>query len=328
MNRIPNPSPRRSCLRLALCTAVAFLALASTMHGAPGRQYIRGGLPGGQPWQITTNGTPVIGSVDSRSGGLGCAGTMHVTLTSSDLSVLQGGPATYGTDTSSASTLDLWAYNQPGLAGPISITVTPYLFTRDWYLDPISNDSLGIEFTLRTQVNGEDVDLRHYSMTRTTHGGVTVYNDYMTPTTINVNDGDQVTFVLGFDLSAGVNWWVTDWITSVAWYTVGISGNGYLSTDSRLPANPPVPVLPPLAPQCTGATFTDGSHTQLTVSGTGGPTIAPLNYYVVTSTNLALPLPSWTPYQTNVFAADGTFTFNFPIDQAEPQRFFHVRMTP
>jgi hypothetical protein len=72
--------------------------------------------------------------------------------------------------------------------------------------------------------------------------------------------------------------------------------------------------------------FTDASHAQITVSGVGGPTIAPLPYYVMTTTNLALPLANWSPCLTNNFAADGTFSYSFPVNADEPQRFYQLQM--
>jgi hypothetical protein len=85
-------------------------------------------------------------------------------------------------------------------------------------------------------------------------------------------------------------------------------------------------LLPPFTPQTTSATFTDASHTQMTVSGVGGPTNVPLPYIVMTTTDLALPLASWTPFLTNNLAMDGTFAYCFPVNAGEQQRFFQLQM--
>jgi PKD repeat protein len=45
----------------------------------------------------------------------------------------------------------------------------------------------------------------------------------------------------------------------------------------------------------------------LTVSGTGG--IPDAQYRILTSTNVALPLASWTPVATNTFAPDGSYSY-------------------
>jgi autotransporter-associated beta strand protein len=61
---------------------------------------------------------------------------------------------------------------------------------------------------------------------------------------------------------------------------------------------------------------------QLVASGTNGVWNA--NYYVLTTTNLALPLAQWTPLATNMFSASGAFSFtNSP---AAPQQFYVLQL--
>ena len=99
----------------------------------------------------------------------------------------------------------------------------------------------------------------------------------MAPYQLPAADGDQVAFYLQQDNGVSANGgWYSESVDSVAWNTVSVSTNGYLTTGPRLPANPSVPILPPITPQTTSVSFTDASHTQMTVSGIGGPTIAPL----------------------------------------------------
>ena len=45
----------------------------------------------------------------------------------------------------------------------------------------------------------------------------------------------------------------------------------------------------------------------LILSGTGG--IPGNQYRILTATNLALPLASWTPVATNAFAPDGSYSY-------------------
>jgi hypothetical protein len=60
------------------------------------------------------------------------------------------------------------------------------------------------------------------------------------------------------------------------------------------------------------------------MSGTGGVTNG--TYYVLTSTNLALPLNQWTPVATNPFDGNGNFTFtNTPAANA-PQMFYRLQL--
>jgi PKD repeat protein len=52
------------------------------------------------------------------------------------------------------------------------------------------------------------------------------------------------------------------------------------------------------------ATLTGG---KLAFSGTNGP--AGMQYRILTTTNVALPLGNWTPVWTNVFGTDGTYGY-------------------
>ena len=65
-----------------------------------------------------------------------------------------------------------------------------------------------------------------------------------------------------------------------------------------------------------------GSGSTLLLTGSGG--LAGDNYVVLSSTNLLLPPNLWTRISTNIFAMDGTFTSNLPIDFSAPQSFFLV----
>jgi len=63
-------------------------------------------------------------------------------------------------------------------------------------------------------------------------------------------------------------------------------------------------LLPEPQPAITGITL---SGTHLVLTGTNG--LASWTYYLLASTNLALPLNQWTPVATNVLNASGNFTF-------------------
>jgi fibronectin-binding autotransporter adhesin len=68
------------------------------------------------------------------------------------------------------------------------------------------------------------------------------------------------------------------------------------------------------------------SGTNLLVHGTNNnvPNTS-FRYVVLTSTNLALPLGSWTPVLTNSFKNDGTFDYTNPVVPATPQQFIDVQ---
>jgi T5SS/PEP-CTERM-associated repeat protein len=75
-----------------------------------------------------------------------------------------------------------------------------------------------------------------------------------------------------------------------------------------------------------GAHFTNTSlsGTNLISGGSGGPTNA--TYWVLTSTNVALPATSWTRLLTNHFDALGNFLFTNGISPAVPQRFYRLQV--
>jgi autotransporter-associated beta strand protein len=62
----------------------------------------------------------------------------------------------------------------------------------------------------------------------------------------------------------------------------------------------------------------------LVLSGTGGITNG--TYYVLSSTNLALPPASWTRLRTNQFDAAGNFSFTNAIPPGAPQNFYLLQL--
>jgi hypothetical protein len=66
------------------------------------------------------------------------------------------------------------------------------------------------------------------------------------------------------------------------------------------------------------------SGTNLVISGSAGPTN--ISYTVLTSTNVALALTSWTRLLTNQFDNFGDFIFTNGIDPAVPQKFYRLQV--
>jgi hypothetical protein len=67
-----------------------------------------------------------------------------------------------------------------------------------------------------------------------------------------------------------------------------------------------------------------GGGSSLVMSGTGGVTNG--TYYVLTSTNLALPLNQWAPVSTNQFDAGGNFIVTNPTPADTSQEFFRLQV--
>ncbi|HHY85455.1 MAG TPA: hypothetical protein GYA07_07955 [Verrucomicrobia bacterium] len=58
---------------------------------------------------------------------------------------------------------------------------------------------------------------------------------------------------------------------------------------------------------------------------TGGGGAAGSTYSILSSTNLAAPLSTWTTNATGTFSESGAFSNSLPVDRTEPQRFFQIR---
>jgi uncharacterized repeat protein (TIGR03803 family) len=82
---------------------------------------------------------------------------------------------------------------------------------------------------------------------------------------------------------------------------------------------PPVGSLVPAQPSIASVIL---SGTNLVLNGINGQSGA--TYYVLMSTNLALPLSQWTPVATNVLSTSGNFTvtINNTVTRTVPQRFY------
>lgn len=62
--------------------------------------------------------------------------------------------------------------------------------------------------------------------------------------------------------------------------------------------------------------------TDLVLSGFGGP--AGQAFYLLASTNVALPMSNWEVIRTNTFDPEGNFSLTVPISSGVPHRFFRV----
>lgn len=93
------------------------------------------------------------------------------------------------------------------------------------------------------------------------------------------------------------------------------SGADYLALDDVSV----VPLPPPAQPGITGISLSDGN---LVLNGTNG--VSGQTYFVLTTTNLALPRNQWLPISTNVLNTSGNFTFTVTnaVTPGIPQSFY------
>jgi autotransporter-associated beta strand protein len=73
-------------------------------------------------------------------------------------------------------------------------------------------------------------------------------------------------------------------------------------------------------PSLTNAVESDGN---LVLTGTGGT--AGGTYYILSTTNLALPLTQWAIVSTNLFDAQGNLSNNIPVSPSKPGAFYTFR---
>jgi hypothetical protein len=79
-------------------------------------------------------------------------------------------------------------------------------------------------------------------------------------------------------------------------------------------------VVPP-SPRINNVTIINGNFI---FSGTNGPGSG--TYYVLTSTNVALPISQWTSIFTNTFLGNGAFSITNPITGGNPQQFYLLQV--
>lgn len=99
------------------------------------------------------------------------------------------------------------------------------------------------------------------------------------------------------------------------------------SLDTSSPGQVKLVVLP-VSPDFQSVQFINnggaGVSPGIVLSGSGGKAYGV--YFVLSTTNLSLPLNEWAPVATNQFDADGNFTFTNPVTATTPQQFFQLQL--
>jgi hypothetical protein len=84
------------------------------------------------------------------------------------------------------------------------------------------------------------------------------------------------------------------------------------------------PTFPTTPPKITGVSFQPATGTVL-ITGTGTNGLANSLYFVLTSTNVALPLSSWTVEGANTFDTNGNFSVSVPYSAGDSARFYVIK---
>ena len=112
-------------------------------------------------------------------------------------------------------------------------------------------------------------------------------------------------------IQAGTN--SANWVWA-SWATV--AQNATLENYSTVTST----VITPATPVTVQVQYSGGN---LTLGGSGG--VAGATYYVIGSTNLALPVASWTVLATNTFGGSGNFSASLPVDPTKPAQFLRIK---
>ena len=94
--------------------------------------------------------------------------------------------------------------------------------------------------------------------------------------------------------------------------------------DVQLVSNWIMSLPPDGAPAAPGFNLSARSGTNLILGGTNG--WPGQYYYVLASTNLALPRSQWTPMATNPFDPRGNFNFTNPVNPDQPYLFYLLQL--
>ncbi len=107
-------------------------------------------------------------------------------------------------------------------------------------------------------------------------------------------------------------------------YTVSLVAGGAGGSNTNTQADL-VTVLVPNPPQIGGISLSSGGA-GLVLQGSGGPADGGYYYWLLSSTNLSLPLTNWSIMATNPFDADGNFSNQIPVTPGSPQTFYRLQM--
>jgi PKD repeat protein len=131
----------------------------------------------------------------------------------------------------------------------------------------------------------------------------------------NFGDNQTTNTAAGFVVS---HTYATNGIYTVTLIASGSGGSGTNTQTGR------VTVLIPNPPQITRINFSGANA--LVLQGIGGPTNGGYYYWLRSSTNIILPVASWSIVATNPFNADGTFSNQIPMMPGTPQTFYRMQM--
>jgi polygalacturonase len=141
---------------------------------------------------------------------------------------------------------------------------------------------------------------------------------------LNLKGTLNITNASGFTATNYILFTCTGSLTNIPVLGVKPTINSYIyRLDTNTVGQVRLVVAVPPPPSFGDIQITNGGES-FVLSGTGGVTNGA--YYVLASTNLALPLDQWTPVATNPFDGNGNFSFTNTPDPYCPRMFYRLQL--
>jgi subtilisin-like proprotein convertase family protein len=185
----------------------------------------------------------------------------------------------------------------------------------NWFLGLLNNEATNVSYTLHAVTNnaaGALVSLVPLSPTVSplTNGFVLLRWNSVVGETYEISYSDT--------LPSGAGTVYSDWVATTPFSAIAVPLHTYyrvcqIGTGNCKPVAPPLAIL---NASVNGSLATFGGS-----GGTPGKI-----YYVLTTTNLALPLSSWTRIATNAFDGSGSFDFTVSVNQQVRGQFYRIQV--
>ena len=290
---------------------------SATMQGASSANSLTTYVIGGRNLNTTFAGK-ISEVIPARTAAITKVGTGTFTLTGANThtgpTAINGGTLFCNNTTGSATGTNTVTVNSGGTLGGNGFIFGPVIVNSGGAIAPGTNTAGTLTLRSNLTLNAGAVLNFELSSGVVASDKLVVSNNLVLGGTLNVT---SITAIV-----TGTNTLMTyGGALSGTLPVIGSKPSGYSCTVNTNTAGQVRLVVVALAPPVIGSVSQSGGS--LILAGTG-PTNE--NYLVLTSTNMVLPLPSWTRIATNSFGATGTFSFTNAIAPGVPQNFYRLQL--
>jgi fibronectin-binding autotransporter adhesin len=288
-----------------------------TLQGASSANSLTTYVIGGRNLDTTFFGK-ISEVIPARTAAITKVGTGTFTLTGANThtgpTAVNGGTLLVNNTSGSGTGTNTVTVNSGGALGGKGFIFGPVIVNNGGAISPGSN-AVG-QLTLKSNLTLNAGAILNFEL------GTTGASDKLVVSNALVLNGTlNVTNVSGF--GAGTYTLLTyGGVLSGALPVVGGKPSGFSCTLNTNTAGQVRLLVQVQTPPIFGSIFVEGGN--VIFNGSGGPTNVP--YYVLASTNLSVPSPSWTRIATNLFSPTGTFSFTNGILLDRPQQFYRLQL--